>query len=103
MDSRTRIAARVAEIEPFHVMEVQTAVGLTDSSPTTDSVYATMGSIGDPFVNSRASGSGDFATGMTTKYKAIGFSGGSSGGGAGFGSLDDGFKKSETNGGASSR
>jgi aspartate/methionine/tyrosine aminotransferase len=25
MDSRTRIAARVAEIEPFHVMEVQTA------------------------------------------------------------------------------
>ena len=25
MDSRTRIAARVGEIEPFHVMEVQTA------------------------------------------------------------------------------
>lgn len=83
------------------LMEVQTAVGLTDSSPTTDSVYATMGSIGDPFVNSRASGSGDFATGITT-YGAVGFSGGSSGGGAGFGSLDDGFKQSETRGGASS-
>lgn len=64
--------------------EVETAASLTTEGSTSDSVYATMGSIGDPFVNSRANGSGAFATGMR-RFGAVGFSGGSSGGGAGFG------------------
>jgi len=83
------------------IQEVKDAVGLTDSSPTTDSVYATMGSIGDSFVNSRNQGSGGFASGMT-HYGAKGISGGSSGGGAGFGKLGEGFTASETVGTTSS-
>jgi len=71
------------------VMEVESAVTLTDSSPTSDSVYATMGSIGDPFVNSRSAGSLGFSTGV----KFPGFTGGSSGGGAGFGQNWPGAQK----------
>jgi aspartate/methionine/tyrosine aminotransferase len=35
MDFRTRVAARVAEIEPFHVMEVQTAARLLEAAGRT--------------------------------------------------------------------
>lgn len=83
------------------VSEIVSAVGLNRDSPSVDSVYATMGSIGDPFVNSRNEGSGGFATGMK-HYGAQGISGGSSGGGAGFGKLGEGFTASETLGTTSS-